>query len=270
MGRRGVNADEEISLFPFLSVVACMIGTLTLIIAALSISGLDNDTVERALEYEEVKGKFDSELLAIAELKNMIVDKREELGLSDAEKNIKAEELTKQLAALLEQKDAARKEFAETTKLEIRPVNIKQQTESIDQMQEELKGHQEQIAQLDKQISERDIELTESQVSILPSGSGVGFIPKFVECAASQVIIHSAPEPILIRVNELAANADYKKLMDSVSASEKTTLVFLIRDDGLNTYYTARNLANTNGVKNGKLPVIGKGRIDLSYFNKKK
>ncbi|MGY8771555.1 MAG: hypothetical protein ACKVH8_24330 [Pirellulales bacterium] len=270
MARRGGNTDEEISLFPFLSVVACMIGTLTLIIATLSISGLDNDTVERAEEYDKVKNKFDSELLSIVGLKQSIVDKREELGLTQTEKNAELEELRKRLAALLKTEEAARKEFAEITKLVVPMVNVKQQTESIDQMQEELKGHKEQIAQLDKEISSRDIELKEAQVSILPSGSGVGFNPKFVECAASRIVIHSAPKPISVRNNELGANADYKKLMDSVKAAEKSTLIFLIREDGLGTYYAARNLANTNGVKNGKLPVPGNGRIDLSYLNKKK
>ena len=51
------KADLEISLFPFLSILACVIGILTLMITAIVIAQIDpeavNEKIETALEDDE-------------------------------------------------------------------------------------------------------------------------------------------------------------------------------------------------------------------------
>ena len=115
---------------------------------------------------------------------------------------------------------------------------------------------------------ERKSPPEEAEVSIVPGGSGVGFTPTFVECDEGRIVIHDGGKTTPVRTAELNTNPDFAKVLEEVKSDEKGTLVFLIRDDGLSTYHTARNFANTKGVRNGKLPVIGDGRIDLSYFKK--
>ena len=56
------------------------------------------------------------------------------------------------------------------------------------------------------------------------------------------------------------------KLLDRVADNDKATIIFLVRDDGLATYELASRIARSRYARNGKLPVIGQGRIDLSLF----
>ena len=55
MARGRASAGPEISLFPFLSILACLIGSLTILIVALSVSevlqGRKDETVARAEDF---------------------------------------------------------------------------------------------------------------------------------------------------------------------------------------------------------------------------
>ena len=55
MARGRTSAGPEISLFPFLSILACLIGSLTILIVALSVSevlqGRKDEAVARAEDY---------------------------------------------------------------------------------------------------------------------------------------------------------------------------------------------------------------------------
>jgi hypothetical protein len=144
--------------------------------------------------------------------------------------------------------------------------------QALKEMQEELKGLKEQIAQLEKDLTGRKKKPEESEVTVLPGGSGLGFEPVFVECTAQSIVIHTGhggDEPEHVAVGGIEGSETFLKLLDHVAASPKRTLVFLLRDNGLGTYRKVRDLADWAEVRNGKLPIIGKGRLDLSYFNEK-
>ena len=57
MGRRRDREDTDVSLFPFLSILACIIGVLTLLISTLALSQMDSDVVVQAEEYESVESE---------------------------------------------------------------------------------------------------------------------------------------------------------------------------------------------------------------------
>ena len=61
---------------------------------------------------------------------------------------------------------------------------------------------------------------------------------------------------------------DFIALMEKVANGTNDSLVFLVRSDALSTYRTARRLCTDREIRNGKLPVVGSGRIDLSHFVK--
>ena len=50
----------------------------------------------------------------------------------------------------------------------------------------------------------------------------------------------------------------------------KGIVIFLVREDALDTYFAAYNIARGRYARAGKLPVIGQGQIDLSVFNELK
>jgi len=269
MARRKADGGEDISLFPFLSVLACVIGTLTMIIAAVAVSALDNDTVDQALEYQEKKTQLDKENEELKELEKLFKKKQSELEKNQSEEQKRVKDLKDKLAELLAQLKETDKKLANIS-LDGNKIDVAVNNEDVEAMKSELKERREKIAQMEKEIADRNLPPEESEVSILPGGSGVGFNPSFVECDNGRVVIHEGAKTTPIRTAELNTSPKYAEILDEVKKDDKGSLIFLIRDDGLGTYYRARDLANAKQVKNGKLPVVGDGRIDLSYFGKAK
>ena len=81
MARRGRSAGPEVSLFPFLSILACLIGSLTVLIVALSVSeilqGRKDEGVARAEDYVALGRR-------LAEREEEIARRQEELRRTDA------------------------------------------------------------------------------------------------------------------------------------------------------------------------------------------
>ena len=103
---------------------------------------------------------------------------------------------------------------------------------------------------------------------IQPGGSGVDLKPTFVECAASGIVVYEGETPRRVLRADLGSDEGFLALLDRVAADSKATVIFLVHDDALSTYYAARSLARSHFARNGKLPVIGHGKIDLSMFDK--
>ncbi|MFI4876177.1 MAG: hypothetical protein ACIALR_12590 [Blastopirellula sp. JB062] len=268
MARRAKDDGDEVSLFPFLSVLACVIGTLTMIIAAIAVQALDNDTVDQAIKYEEKKAELAEADEELAKLTAELKKKESQLKAEQSSEQKKLQDAKKRLAELLAKLDETQSKLSQIS-LDGPKVDLAGEAETIAEMEKELKSRREKIAQMEKEIADRKLPPKESEVSILPGGSGVGFDPSFVECDDGRIVIHDGGKTTPVRTNELNTNPDFAKLLAKVKANPKGSLVFLIRDDGLSTYQAAQKYAAAKEVKNGKLPVIGDGRIDLSYFKKK-
>lgn len=270
MARRRNEPDDDISLFPFLSIIACVIGVLTLMISTLALSQMDNDVVASAEKHEQVKQQIEKVRADIAKIKQRIEQETSaaDRAVSDQQQAMQSsreelERLQQQLADALKQQQ----QLAEI-KIVI-PTVPEDQRETIEDMNSQLQQLTEKLAQLEKEISERKLPPKESEVSILPSGSGQDFNPYFVECAAGAIVLHTALKPEQIRAAEMATNESFRKVLEKAANDAKGTVLFLVRSDGLGTYHAARRLADAAEVRNGKLPVVGKGRIDLSRFVKK-
>jgi DNA-binding Lrp family transcriptional regulator len=267
MARRPRDNDDDISLFPFLSIIASVIGVLTMMIATLALAQMDTKDVALIDEYESTARELTEAEVAVAELQKIIDDR---IGLDAAAVREDLKKNEKELARLLKELEEVQKQLKEqqTVKVVI-PQLDPAQRESVASMQSELTALEEELAQLEKELSERE-EASQTKTSILPSGSGVNFTPHFVECAAGSIVMHTVDPPKLIRAANMVNDKDFIALLETVANGVNDSVVFLIRSDGLGTYYAARKLCTDRGIRNGKLPVIGNGRIDLSHFAKKK
>ena len=58
--------------------------------------------------------------------------------------------------------------------------------------------------------------------------------------------------------------------MQLAANGKNDSIVFLVRSDGLGTFRTLKGMCDKRNIRNGKLPVVGQGRIDLSAFASKK
>lgn len=268
-GRRRAEADD-ISLFPFLSILASIIGVLTLLISTMALTQMDSEDFASLEQFEKVQRDLKAMLEEIERLKKEM-DEDALRRVSEMDKTVRDLIVArKRLEELLKKIEELQKVGAKPMEVvEVPEVDAELHKQAITEMQAELKGVKEQLAQLEKDLKERKKPAEESVVSVLPGGSGVGFEPVFVECTSKSVVLHTTEDPEHIAIGGLEGSEAFAKLLAHVRASPKRTLVFLIRDNGLGTYRKARDLALWAEARNGKLPVLGQGRLDLAYFLKK-
>src|SRR5690606_26111559 len=111
MSKRNQEGGEDISLFPFLSVLACVIGTLTMIIAAIAVQALDNDTVETAIEYQQKEEALKEQNLELEKLRSELKKKEAEIKATQSEEQKRLQDAKKRLAELLAQLEKTQAEL---------------------------------------------------------------------------------------------------------------------------------------------------------------
>ena len=268
MPRRPSDSDDSISLFPFMSILVCLIGSLTLMITALMAGQASQDQSEEVIERHEAYTRIQAdmaedqaELDALQELIADALDLQKDLQLAREE----VAELEKDHADGLERMDVASnyaKMLAESNRLRTR----------ISEIENEPAKLQKQIAELQAEIERMNAGPEEAVVQVRPGGSGVDIEPTFVECTANGLVVHEGEEPQQILSGDLdSEEGEFRKLLARVAAGAKAEIVFLVRPDGVGTYNRARAAARSHYTadgyaKNGKLPVPSQGHIDLSVF----
>ena len=263
MARRSKNS-VTVSLFPFMSILACVIGTLTLLITGMALGQMDNEVVHSAERYDKVKRQIEKEKRRIQELEEKL--KEAESGANDelkklADAKMRLEELERQREALFAAAEKPEKE----TEIEVPIVDEDKHKKRIAAIQEELQELNAQIAALQSKVAELgDVE--ESKVIIQPSGSGVDLNPTFVECRISELVFLEEDPPRRVRRADMGADEGFRELLAKISKDPKGIVIFLVREDALGTYFAAYDIARQRYARAGKLPVIGQGQIDLSVF----
>lgn len=264
MARRPRDNDDDISLFPFLSIIACVIGVLTMMISTLALAQMDNEDVAVIEAYENAAN---ATAQADAEIDRLKRELTEKLGAATASLKNDLSTSEKELAELAKQLEAVQKQLAEQQELKVViPTLEPGQRESVASMAAELKELDEQLAQMEKDLKERK-DASESKVSVLPSGSGLNFQPYFVECAAGAIVMHTMQPPKRIRASEMVKDKDFLEVLSKVANNQNMSVVFLIRSDALNVYRAAKKICDDRSIRHGKLPVVGNGKIDLSAFS---
>lgn len=257
------SAENSVSLFPFLSILACVIGVLTLMIATLVLEQLDRPDVELLEKMEravENRRTVTAAHFKIQELRRMIAE---------------AEELRRQLQAAREQLAKLEKEKLESADSKSAIIRL---LAEIDALKKRIELLTPELAKLEAAIRELTAELAKrkeppkpAEVRIRPSGSGSRLVqPIFVEVTASGVVVHGQgePEPKRFVAGELRTNLEFIGLLDYVAENpDKSRLIFLVRPDAAAVHRTARAVAVSRNAPHGDLPVIGQGVLDLSLFN---
>ena len=265
MPYRRTSTTEDVSLFPFLSIIACVIGVLTMMIATLALAQTDTQDVALVEAFEATNRALSSTQSRIESLRRQI-DETGSTALNIREQQQELEAIVKELDRLQEETKKVDLELGRRQQVK---VVIPEFDPAMQQKLAELKSQyeklQQQIKRLQAELLTRQ-QATEAQVTILPQGSGLDFDPSFVECAAGSVVMHHLSPPKRIRAAEITTDSDFSQLLETATNDQNNTIIFLIRDDGLSVYQACKRLCDERGIRNGKLPVVGKGRIDLSAF----
>jgi hypothetical protein len=258
VARRGMGPkprrEPDSSLFPFLSVLACVIGTLTLLIAALAIG----QVAESLLDAEA-----NPDHAAVLEAERAVL-RASQATLADAERV--AEELDAAAAELRalgvqpDQSESARKRAVEKRR-------------SAAQLAKLVRRLEKESNQLDGTIHGVEIELVSDKSSdenrpirILPHGSARPLQPFFVECRAEGVRVYqkNLRDSLYYARESLDDVSRFRAFLQRVRSVREGTVIFLIRPDGVDSYIWASGQSGRLYVRHAKLPLPGQGDLEFA------
>lgn len=272
MGRRK-DSGTSISLFPFLSILAALIGALVVIISGMAIIQLqkadaiepeEKDRTEQnkevLVESEELKKQNDE----LRQLLDTISKSVNELTFAMTERNRLREimENVEETEGSLAEKDA---------KLRQLKVDNENLLTSYEQLLKDIEELKKKLAAQEKPADEAP------PIQVRPAGSGRNLVPYFIETSAETIaIMRKGEAPVKIPTATLNTDEKFRKFLDFIDANPRSQIVFLVRNNPqsiaaytkanavVNTY--GANIARRSNFRAGKLPLPGEGELDLSYF----
>ena len=269
MARRKKSSQGGVSLFPFMSILACLIGILTLLI---SFSMMIKQNERDGYTKEELeRAKYNNQLVqSDKKIKKEVLQLKERL---EKEKKTAAE-----LQRLKAKKAALTLKLSELSKVnkksdaQLQKVveNLKIETRRLKAEQPQL---QKRIDDLLAELKKRKIKPKENNsVVIRPPRVGRD-IPKnlfFVECNSTGIVIRDKGNArITVSTAAIPTNSKFAQFCNKVKGTRDSMILFLVRRAGNPSYLWAAGLAETKfDVKNSKLPVPRDGEIDLSRFTR--
>jgi hypothetical protein len=252
-----------------------LIGVLILIIVVLCVS-----------QTQQTEGRTPEEVQMAQDAKRMRQDivERKALDVVLKEKLASLEELKKQIEEK-EQRFIKLRKLLSTSK-DIQEANLKisqRMQKELDDLLLELEGMKQQQAESKKEIAALMAELKKREVPpdkkvppviVQPSGSGMAADTKvyFVEATGGALKILGAwGEDYRLSATAAVVVADvaYNHFLAEVAKNPKSLVLFLIRDDGAAAFNNGAGRAeNDYKVRVGKLPIPGRGVLDLALFAK--
>ena len=265
MARRSGADEETVSLFPFLSILTCVIGILTMMIAALVLAQVSNsvdpEDTEAVRQAEDRQERYEAARKEATAKEKQLAELRKQIAEAEALKKDPA-----RLEKLMRQRAASQRDPAEIKAAKEVLAQIDSLKKKIPEIDADLKLLEQSTQDLTAELQE--MKDPQSVNKIISGGTGKDLTPAFIECDANHVILHTTVPPLKIPRAELAKSNPFKEAVKRVAAQEKATIVFLVRQDGADAFNAARRLADEEGARSGKLPLVGNGEVDLSFFNK--
>lgn len=272
MARRRNNNGDAVSLFPFMSILACLIGILTLMISvSMQLKEVQN---EGGSEEEKALSKENRDLKVKAEAISAAIKKTEETARKQNATSVQLNELRDMKIVLREkldgldkagdpkQADAALQKSVEVMKKEI--AALKRERPTLAKQLEELKKKLAELRNPPKKVE---------SVVVRPGGSGARAAAKlfFVECNSTGIVlINDDGKETPVATDAIANNLAYKSFLEGAKRTRDSMVLYLIRKDGHAAYPWAAGIAeNQFELKTGKLPIPNNGKIDLSLFRTK-
>lgn len=251
------------SLFPFLDILACVIGNLILIITAVVLDQMDTKPIAEAAKIDDLREQTKQDvdrsellqkqllqLLAQADVKSQRIAAAGQKVL-DAEKQAAAAQSRQQQAALPAKPSA----IAATDQPLAR---------EILRLKDERKKSDAQASQLAVQIAERK-KPAEQSIVVLPPGTGGGPTRSlFIEASHGKLIVHEGTKSWELPADKATTDPRLKAVFEKVKADKEAIVTFLVRGDGLGALAAGQRAAEEAGVRSGRVPLPGDGSLDLS------
>jgi hypothetical protein len=267
VAKRRKNNEEAVSLFPFMSILACLIGILTLMIS-----------VSMTVKQKETEGRTEEEKALALQNRDL---KKQAAAISEAirkaeEKLKKDNSASSQLAELKDRKIVLREKLDKLPKDPTKTDAALQKT--IELLRAEIAALKKDRPPLVKRQEELEKEIAARKkppekiesVQVRPSGSGVRMAARifFVECnSTGLVLIGPGNGNKVVATGAIAKSTDYASFLEEVKRTRDSMVLFLIRKEGATSYAWAAGVAeNQFEVRTGKIPIPNNGKIDLTLF----
>jgi hypothetical protein len=271
MAKRARNGGGSVNLFPFLSILISIIGSLTLVIVVVNLIAMNKgegktpDEVERAREYVALKKERDENQQEADKLRqlieNLIQQNRDSLTLKD-----KLITLKKTLENQ-EEIDKSREEL-------IAKFNLLQTTNK--KLIEDEKFLQEEIKKKEAELAKRAEPPKAAALQVRPSGSSATTRPYFVEVSDRGVYLHRSltQEPPVIPIASLNQSPEFLEFLKMIASQPYNRVIFLVRGtpgavktlNEASVVVAGYNRANGTEIIPGRLPLPGEGKVDLQLF----
>lgn len=276
MARRRHRKNEELMLIPFLDILCSLIGVLVLIIVVLCVAqsqrakGRTQEELDRSQKYVDALKK-QKEQTAGKPIIEARLAKFEELKKENSEKEVRLAKLRKLLATSADIKKM-NQEMSQNLIKELDNLLVE-----IEGLAKEDGVQKKEIAALMAEIQKREPPKQKVVPAVLvqPGGSGLAKGSKvfFVEASAGKLTIFwdAKQKTVLSAADEIiATDVAYNYLLQEVLKVPQSKIIFLLRDDGMGAFNKAAGWAqatyNYRVDQIGKLPIPGRGQIDLQMF----
>ncbi|MCM8539772.1 MAG: hypothetical protein NE328_05805 [Lentisphaeraceae bacterium] len=255
------KAQIEISLFPFLSILACVIGILVLILCTVVISQIDPEGVEEVKKQNEEnlkkKQRLDELEIARLELEKKLKEAESKLNKKvDFSADLKKAQLT--LAQLKKEIDSKKDKSIEVNKLsEELVIKLKQKDTLLASLAEKEKLHKALMEAIEKEK-----ERIHSKLKLESTGSGflANFSPIYIDCTQTGITVMTDDQPLEIARGAIAKNKEWLEMQKKAAASDKSIFVFLVRPtyEAVSNYWYAKSVCEKNGAQTSKIPLNSK------------
>ncbi|MBT3212849.1 MAG: hypothetical protein HOK57_11755 [Planctomycetaceae bacterium] len=271
MARRQ-KKKQEVSLFPFLDILACVIGNLILIITAVVLESVDSDKIAEQFANEAVQQQTEQNLQAIRDLEESLKKLKQDSISSDT----RVQKAQQQLA----EAERAQRE-ARGRLLDVPPPPPPPDDEDTAELKKRELEIQEIIAEMKRieaKIADKK-KKPDQTISVLYENKGRGGVrrPFFVEITKNDLVLlpnaldyknlFDSELPIKIPVAKAASDKSFTKLLDYVLTHlgktgllrrrRDTIITFLVRPEGVNTYRTVKQIVDQYEKKNENRLVVG-------------
>ena len=271
MARRQ-KKKQEVSLFPFLDILACVIGNLILIITAVVLESVDSDKLAEQFANEAIQQQTEQNLQTIRDLEKSLEKLKQDSISSDAR-------VQKAQQQLVEAERAQRE--AQGRLLNVPPPPPPPDDEDTAELKKrelEIKEILAEMKRIEAKIADKK-KKPDQTISVLYENKGRGGVrrPFFVEITKNDLVLlpnaldyenlFDSEEPIKIPVAKAGNDKSFKKLLDYVLThvgktgllrrKRDTIITFLIRPEGVDSYRMVKKVVDQYEKKNENRLVIG-------------
>ena len=258
MAKVQANTGASVSLFPFMSILACLAGTVVVMICVL--------VMVQALSSKAKAARNNPQAEEMMKVQAQLAEYR---GITDQLTSI--EDAEKRLVMLREITAGDESNDAIRLRLQKEVENLRLVIASA---REEKPRLQKEIARLKEELAERQIPAESLKPPLRVQGGGTGFAVGrrlfVVEANRDSIVVHRSKEDrFRVASSIIGADKDYNSFLAQVAQNKNHLVLFLVRKDGWSTYERGAGWAeNQFKLALSKMPIPGQGRVDLSEFER--